>query len=290
MQVCPPYDCRRHPRTTGRRQFYFAFGGNLDQTFAMAARKKISVDYAKIDWRKDNGELAKIHGVTRTRIAQIRAKLFPKKKAPDTKFKPAIAPKAEPVPGDTAPPQSLFDQQIFGATPDFDNPPPDFTTAGGSEPGADQTSGEASDGGAEASDGEYTPPPDNPDNHRPLAMFIWDTIIAFMATLVGDFWLPRPVGSDASAGELPYDERENVLQAFCKYFVSIGMVFLTPIQELWLAIGAYCAPRLLGTIQFLKATFFKKKPKPVNQTETDTRQAKTETVTPEPVTDFPPEL
>jgi hypothetical protein len=80
--------------------------------------------------------------------------------------------------------------------------------------------------------------------------------------MIGFFWYPRPCGTDAAKGEIPYDEREMVISAFCKYFHSIGMKALSPVQELWLAIGAYCSPRLVLTVRWFKAKFAKKKPAP----------------------------
>ena len=80
--------------------------------------------------------------------------------------------------------------------------------------------------------------------------------------MIGVFWYPRPCGSATAKGEIPYDEREMVISAFCKYFQSIGMKALSPVQELWLAIGAYCSPRLVLTVQWFKTKFAKKKPAP----------------------------
>lgn len=127
---------------------------------------------------------------------------------------------------------------------------------------------------------------DNPTvetDHRPLASMVWDSIIGFMVMVVGKFWLPRPFkkeGANPEAGEISYDEREMVIDKFIKYFEYIGMVALTPIQELWLAIFTYAMPRMQLTWMWLRTAFMKRaKPGPA-EAPGDTRFAKTETTPP----------
>jgi hypothetical protein len=115
---------------------------------------------------------------------------------------------------------------------------------------------------------EETETPKNesqPEDHRPISTMIWDSAIGLLCGIMGLFWLPRKMGKNIEAGEIPYDEREMVISAFCKYFASIGMTILTPAQELYMAIFAYCAPRLNLTFQWIKLRFMKKA-KPAQET------------------------
>ncbi len=94
---------------------------------------------------------------------------------------------------------------------------------------------------------------------------IWDSAVGLLAAIIGVFWFPRKMGKNTEAGEIPYDEREMVISAFCKYFASIGLTVLTPLQELYMAIFAYSAPRLNLTFQWIKLRFMKKA-KPAQET------------------------
>ena len=109
------------------------------------------------------------------------------------------------------------------------------------------------------------------EEHRGFATIIWDSIVGLFAMIIGAFWFPRKVGKNAQAGEIPYDEREVVISAWCKYFESIGLKALTPLQELFYVIGMYCLPRLRATFEVIRFKFMKKaKPAPA-QPATDTR-------------------
>lgn len=114
---------------------------------------------------------------------------------------------------------------------------------------------------------EETASESNPEDHRPLSTMIFDSVVGIFATIIGVFWLPRKVGRNAEAGEIAYDEKEMVVSAVCKYFASIGMTILTPAQEMYMAIFAYCAPRLNLTFQWIRLKFMKKaKAAPMDQT------------------------
>lgn len=112
------------------------------------------------------------------------------------------------------------------------------------------------------------------ESQRPIAEMIWDTIVGLMATFVGSFWLPRKVGNDPQKGEIPYDERDMVVKAFCVWLASIGMMALTPLQNLWMAIAAYSMPRMFATITVLKSWFAKKAKPAAPQAGNDPRFAK----------------
>jgi hypothetical protein len=101
-------------------------------------------------------------------------------------------------------------------------------------------------------------PPENPapktetdtaDEHRPLASNIFDSVTMMLATFFGNFWHPRPIGKNAAAGEIPVDEKEIVVLALCRYFKSVGMAILSPLQDLMMAIFFYCSPRLMMMLQ-----------------------------------------
>ncbi len=169
------------------------------------------------------------------------------------------APPLNPQPGSNA---SRPDTDLFGSVP-----PP-----GNSEQEAE----------TEFPPEDETPKNESqPEDHRPIATMIWDSAIGLLCAIMGLFWLPRKMGKNVEAGEIPYDEREMVIGAFCKYFASIGMTILSPAQELYMAIFAYCAPRLNLTFQWIKMRFMKKA-KPAQDTPPpDNRMPGKETPAPE---------
>jgi hypothetical protein len=192
--------------------------------------------------------------------------------------------KAPATPTATPPPEtSRPDSDLFGKPPSFERelPPDDSAPGLAGEPTAGETPPEET-------------APDAAESHRALSMVIWDSIVGMLSIMIGPFWQPRKVGGNASAGEIPYDERQMVIDAFCKYFAAVGMAILSPVQELWLSIGAYASPRLVLTLMWLKARFSKKgkggeNPNPAN----DPRFAETKkepekpTETPKPVEPAP---
>jgi hypothetical protein len=163
----------------------------------------------------------------------------------------------------------LPDTDLFGKTPNFERPPEHFAGDGnGPEPSP-------MDESIPPQDAEYIPPDELPngappepkstaESQRPLASMLWDSIINFLAVMVGPFWFPRKQGSNATAGEVPFDERGMVIDALCEYLHSIGMLLLSPGQKLGLAIANYSMPRLFLTIAVLKEKFGKHKAKPGN--------------------------
>lgn len=195
---------------------------------------------------------------------------------------------ALPSPEPAAPlPPAQSDKELFGATPSFDRPPEHF--AGGQPgpqpspipeeipaqepgPGAAPNEEPTIDGKAELANEPTSD--EQKEQQRPLATMIWDSIVSLMAVFIGSFWLPRKVGSNLEAGEIPYDEREMVIVAWCEYLVSVGMAILTPGQKLAAAIANYSFPRLFHTIEVLKKRYFAKKPQP-GPVPGDTRHAQT---------------
>jgi hypothetical protein len=144
------------------------------------------------------------------------------------------------------------DTDIFGTTSGFTDDEPEIANTG-ENPKSDFFT-------RDEQPGETTPV--NPEVHRPIAEMIWDSIILMLCMFIGAFWQPRKVGSNMQNNEIPFDERKMVIDAFCEYLASLGMIVLSPLQKLWLAIGAYSMPRLFLTINVLKEKFFKKKQAP----------------------------
>ena len=176
---------------------------------------------------------------------------------------------APAAPAAPAPAVSLPDSDLFGATPDFARPAEHF---------AEGAPGPENDPETET---EYIPPDDakaapegNPESQRPLASMIWDSIVNALAVFIGNFWFPRKQGDNLQAGEIPYDEREMVIVAWCKYLHAVGMSILSPGQELGLAIANYCLPRLFATLAILKEKFGKKKKADFVPDPNDLRYAK----------------
>jgi hypothetical protein len=159
---------------------------------------------------------------------------------------PAPSPAATPPPGATT-----------GTPPPAATPPPGATT-GTPPPAPDPGATTGANFPPENDDTSETEPMTETD-HRVLASAIWDSCVFLMSQIIGKFWLPRPVGKNAAAGELHYDEREQVIVAFCVYFKSIGMAVLSPVQNLWLAISSYSVPRLGETIAVIKFKYFTKR-------------------------------
>jgi hypothetical protein len=160
--------------------------------------------------------------------------------------------------------------------------------SGASRPDTDLFGNEKPSPGETPPDGEksFFPPDEEinvkkdesePEDHRPVATMIWDTIIGLFTAIIGAFWLPRKMGKNIEAGEIPYDEREMVISAFCQYFASIGMAVLSPLQMLYMAIFTYCVPRLKMTFDWIKLRFMKKAKPAATQPEKDNRMPQTET-------------
>ena len=92
-----------------------------------------------------------------------------------------------------------------------------------------------------------------------------------LAMFFGPFWFPRKKGDNPAANEIPYDEKEMVVDKLCKYFHSVGMAVLSPLQDLWMVIGLYCVPRLGLTFEVLRKKFGKKKSANPTQQPNDAR-------------------
>jgi hypothetical protein len=88
-----------------------------------------------------------------------------------------------------------------------------------------------------------------------MAAMGFDGAVTLFVLLFGDFWNPR-------TGE----ERKMVVGAIVLYMKSTLMQVLTPLEEMWMAIGLYCLPRVPKTFQIVIAWFKsrKKKKEPIN--------------------------
>jgi hypothetical protein len=175
---------------------------------------------------------------------------------PEKKIEPAAQPHAStasPSPsisGNSSP--AIPDTKIFPESV----PPPKIETAGPSQSGPEIKPGE-------------NPPPLNtpppapekelpPPDLRGLATTVWFGIVNLLAAIFGDFMYPRKVGSNAAAGEIPFDETEPVITAWANYFQSLGLKPLRPLVALWLAILGYMLPRASFIVAKIKAGFKKK--------------------------------
>jgi hypothetical protein len=195
---------------------------------------------------------------------------------PDARLVSNPAPPVTPAPAPAAAPvEARPDTELFGATPKFDGEaPPDS--------GAPDLGGAAEDDfHSTAPRADEAPPVDapaveTPEDQRPLCEALFSMVVQILAMFFGPFWFPRKKGSDAAAGEVPFDEKEMVVEKLCKYFHSVGMAVLTPLQDLWLAIGLYCAPRIGLTFVILKNKFGKKKSANPPDAPGDTRFAKSD--------------
>ena len=184
---------------------------------------------------------------------------------PPSPVSPATPPPPPPPPAAVTP-----DSSIFGTVPDFDNPPPGALPPEAETPAGGPTPDPAAGGPAPEPEAAPVEPEATAESHRPLALTLFNTIVALLASIMGEFWYPRKVGHDHANGEIPFDEGEMVVTAICEYFQTLGMAVLTPAQKLWLAILAYTTPRLGFIINWCKTQFFKRKTKPV-QTGPDPR-------------------
>jgi hypothetical protein len=206
----------------------------------------------------------------RKRTKEIAARQKQKISAP-AEPKPKLS-TPPPISTPPAPPEVLDvqpDTALFGASaktpPKTDDPPPSATPPPKPE---------------EKKPEPETPPASEPINNRPIAELAFHYWTSIFAMLFGNFWFPRKVGSNVQAGEIPFDEREPVLVALTNYFNYVGMIALTPLQNLWLAVGGYSLPRLQLTFHVMREKWFKRKPKttPTAPGPESQRAPKSETV------------
>jgi hypothetical protein len=106
--------------------------------------------------------------------------------------------------------------------------------------------------------GEPAPEPKASDAEaqRPLVSLAVDSVLNFLATFVGAFWHPRPVGNDE--GQVPYDERERLIVSGCRWFASMAIEALSPAQAFAMECFNYSLPRLKQTYDWFKLRFMKK--------------------------------
>lgn len=195
----------------------------------------------------------------------------------------AAAPVPPPPPAPSLTPLAS-DKELFGNTPSFDRPPENFMgdrNGPNPSPIPPPSSDFAPAGDTPIFDSPPQPEPEpqpeaKPDSesHRPFASMIWDSVVNLLAVMVGPFWQPRKIGGNAAAGEIPYDERDVVILSLCKYLHHVGMIMLSPGQELSLAIANYSMPRIFATIAVLKSRIGKRRKPAANQTADDPRFVK----------------
>ena len=104
------------------------------------------------------------------------------------------------------------------------------------------------------------PSPEDAEAQRPLVSICIDAVLNALAAFMGAFWLPRPVGNNAAAGECPYDERERLVVSGCKWFASMAIALLTPGQEFAMECFNYTLPRSQACFAWIKSKMTKKKP------------------------------
>jgi hypothetical protein len=136
---------------------------------------------------------------------------------------PAPAPepaKPEPAPQPAPEPQPTPKPEPAGPAPDFSDLPK------GDGPG---------------SPGEQAKEPSESEilmAYERLAVMFWDSIIRLLAALLGEFLLPKTP-----------DERKMVIDAIVLWLKATAFAAITPIQNLWFAIGFYALPRMPASIQ-----------------------------------------
>jgi hypothetical protein len=230
----------------------------------------------------------------RRELAELEAQDKLKKSPGSPAVAPAAVPVAAPPPENVISPAS--DKTLFGNTPNFDRPPEHFMGDGNGpqpspipeempEPENGNIFGNPINSGASDSPPKEEPQAD-PESHRPFAGMIWDSVINMLAVFVHPCWLPRKIGNNSSAGEIPYDERDAVIISFCKYLQHLGMVMLSPGQEFALSVANYSLPRLFISITVLKQKLTSRKkhgPKPEPHKDPRTPE-NAKDVTPEPKT------
>jgi hypothetical protein len=129
------------------------------------------------------------------------------------------------------------------------------------------------------------------EEQRNFCGMVFDLVTSILAGIIGAFWLPRPVGKDIRNGELPYDERKMVTDSLLRYLQQAGNLVITPLQQLWLALGLYCAPRLILSYNWFRSLFAKKVNTRPAPTPGDTRMpGNGEAAKPQPKTEHEPKV
>lgn len=71
-----------------------------------------------------------------------------------------------------------------------------------------------------------------------MAEMFFAGFVNLLSAIFGDFWLPRNA-----------EEMRMVTGAIVDYFNSIAIAAFTPLENLWMAVGMYCMPRLPKTAE-----------------------------------------
>jgi hypothetical protein len=184
-----------------------------------------------------------IHPVDKMGIKLTDAKLLETplaggSKPPELEPQPPTTPTTPaPAPDPTPQPEIKTESQPTGAAPDFSDLP---NGDGGAAPGTDQEKEPTHEEVLSA--------------YAQMAGMCFDSVIVLFCILFGDFWQPKTA-----------DERKMVIGAIVAYFDSIVAPVLTPLQNLWMAIGFYCMPRIPQSLKKIWAWWKargKKKPEP----------------------------
>lgn len=89
-------------------------------------------------------------------------------------------------------------------------------------------------------------------------MMVWGMILQMAVLIFGEGMLPQKFKTPA--GDI--DENENVIQAWCDYFDSLGMTKLSPLWNLILTICAYFLIRVNHILLWFKARKKRNAPQP----------------------------
>lgn len=142
-------------------------------------------------------------------------------------------------------------------------------TAGAGPDGGENSNGMGGDGPANEPE-PVKPKPEDSEAQRPLVTVIIDSVLGFLATMIGKFWHPRPIGN--GDGQCPYDERERLIASGSTWFASMAIALLTPGQMFATECFNYTMPRLKDTFEWARLKFMKRaKPAAPPRTTSDPR-------------------
>lgn len=193
---------------------------------------------------------------------------------------------SSPAPVITPAPVPPVEPQIAVESDLFSTPPPadkliDETNAPPPAPDA-QTAGQGTEQPKAATN--------SPGINRALATMVWGMILQFCVLIFGNGMLPQVFKTPA--GDI--DENENVINAWCEYFDSLGMKKLSPLWNLILTVAAYFLIRLNHIVIWFKSRKLRSA-KPTSQapekpetTEEPEPKPREETERPEPARTTPP--
>lgn len=226
----------------------------------MSIKRKIKVAYESLDWSKPDSFIAKMHGVSRARIGQIRkqlGKLIPQRKKitmpeqtdngqhnlalpVEANISDLVGePEAQPTPINPASPAP--DAPQLGAI----NSKPDNSGAQNVGTKSEPTeSSQPEPDKPDFADVEVDPEPPKPKSvdYGTLAGMCFDISVNTMATTFGQEWLPR----QNVMANMP-SERDVVVNALATYMQAHEVKDIPPGLMLTIVVVAYAAPRLNHT-------------------------------------------